>query len=91
MRTLFSILITALLINSTYGQATYVYCDFESNCEVITIDTGIIDNIWQIGFADKPNFSFISNTIVTDTTWPYPPNNYSAFKLKYRGLRGISG
>ena len=77
------LLLMFLFVSSTcFCQYTYEYCDFESPCNVIRIDTSSPENIWQIGIAKKPNFFFITNTISTDTLLPYPPNNYSAFYVK---------
>jgi hypothetical protein len=80
------IFITILLIFNSFffvqSQTTQIYCDFESPCQIITIDSTVTTNIWQIGFADKPNFIFPNNSISTDTILPYPPNNYSVYYVK---------
>ncbi len=82
MKNIILLLISIWLSNIVFGQATNVFCDFESECDVIRIDTGNAYNIWQIGFANKPNFLFETNSIVTDTLLAYPTNNYSVFHVK---------
>lgn len=80
MKSLFNLFIILIFSLSSLGQATSISCDFETSCEVITIDSSIADNLWQIGIPDKPTFNFIPhNKLVTDTIHTYSANNYSVF------------
>ena len=59
---------------------------YNPNC-ILTIDTTLSGNIWQIGQPQKVLFDSAysaPNALVTDTVNPYPPNNYSIveFSLK---------
>lgn len=60
-----------------------MYCDFDTPCDFIVIDTNFSNNIWQIGFPDKAIFNIgnMSNKIVTDTLLAYGINNLSVFGI----------
>jgi len=48
-------------------------------------------NIWQIGRPQKSSLDtsiFNSNVIITDTTNPYPTNNYSVFVIRNQATAG---
>lgn len=50
----------------------------------ITIDTSLVDNIWEIGQPNKTLFDAAFSAplaIITDTIANYPNNNYSTFQL----------
>lgn len=69
------------------GQGGAFNINFESNYnfELITIDTSIENNIWEIGSPAKQylNGGYESAyAIATDLTNPYPINNRSVFYLK---------
>jgi hypothetical protein len=61
------------------------YIDFETNNDLIKIDTSQSDNIWQIGVPSKILFNsgyYAPKAIVTDTLNNYPINNLSTFQIK---------
>lgn len=88
-------IITVLLFlssNSIYAQSScddiYYNIDFEDTICLyhINIDTSSFpDNIWQIGYPQKPLFDSTANptkVIITDTINPYPINNHSVFTIR---------
>ena len=67
----------------TYAQWTYSVT-FESNSQLVSIDTSQVNNIWQIGKPQKYFFDSAYSkpkVIVTDTINKYPINNISSFQI----------
>jgi len=83
-RQVFLFLILFLVIKG-YGQNwTNINFDDSVGLNRISIDTLILNNIWQIGQAQKPVFNTAyspPNSIITDTVNSYPSNNNSVFYL----------
>ena len=78
--------------HNLYSQSScddiYYNIDFEDTICLyhINIDTSSFpDNIWQIGYPQKPSFDSTANptrVLITDTINPYPINNHSVFTIR---------
>lgn len=87
MRTLFSLIIFNITI-TLFGQWPVFYpidsTDFESQNNLIVIDTSSAENLWQIGEPDKLIFNEALspiNALMTDTAISYPVRTNSVFYL----------
>jgi len=81
MRVIITFLFIVLYLN---GHSQFNN-DFENDTSLlITIDTSIVNNIWQIGKPNKSLFNSafsLPNAIVTDTINNYGINEYSVFEF----------
>jgi hypothetical protein len=69
----------------SHAQLLHEYINFETRDSLLTIDTTLTGNTWQIGTPSKIFFDSAwsaPKAIVTDTLNFYPPNNFSAFTIK---------
>jgi len=84
MKTLLTLILASLSFCVSFGQATDKFCDFETPCDMVTIDTSLQDNLWQTGYPAKAVFNLenLSKKIVTDTLTPYGSNNLSIFYVR---------
>jgi hypothetical protein len=83
----FLILLVASSLSCNLHAQWWIYDlnTFESPDSLLTIDTTLIGNIWQIGVPQKIFFDnawSVPNAIVTDLTHNYPKGNFSAFVVK---------
>ncbi len=84
-------IISILIVLSTTGfsqQVVSVCNNFESNINRVFIDTA---SIWQIGEVNKVIFDSAysaTNSIITDTTQPYPNNDTSIFYINFQDQWG---
>ncbi|MFH2142412.1 MAG: hypothetical protein ABIJ97_08325 [Bacteroidota bacterium] len=79
------LLLNLSFLNCHSQCSEWCYLDLnDPSC--LSIDTSSIpDNIWQIGYIQKPymDSTYSGLVIITDTINPYPINNYSKFTLHF--------
>jgi hypothetical protein len=67
---------------------------FEDSARYAVIDQNQVNNIWQKGTPHKTYFDSaysVPYAIMTDTAGPYPPDNFSSFKVKMEYIAGCWG
>lgn len=86
MKQIYVLTILSIINYNTYSQVHYAASiNFETNSQLVEIDTSQTNNIWQIGI---PNKVFLDSSysaplcIITDTINNYPINNFSSFQIK---------
>ncbi len=85
MKNLTILLIVSLVSVSAYPQLFHANITFESNGQLIEIDTSQPFNVWQIGTPNKSYMDSAYSTpfaIISDTLNTYPINNFSSFQVK---------
>ena len=90
----FIISIHVQILYSQFPCEQYLCLDFDDTTCIghLNIDTiGVRNNLWQTGMLNKPYFvgqGNFSEAIVTDLSFPYAPNSYSTFTIRYQATDG---
>lgn len=86
MKQLLVFLTVSLISIISYSQTQFsADINFESNSQLVDIDTTQTNNLWQIGIPQKSILDSAYSApfaIITDTINPYQSNNFSSFQVK---------